>query len=79
MPSRGCTQPLDESQLVGHVPCTPVVMKKTRTTPDAEMDSGLNSMTISGTGDLRSVEEGIVTVNSGIWEIFHEHPNVGGH
>ncbi len=35
-------------------------------------------MTISGTGALRSVEEGIVTVNSGIWEIFHEHPNVGG-
>ena len=52
-------------------------MKKTRTTPDAEMASGLDSMTISGTEALRSVEEGIISMNSGIWEIFHEHPNVG--
>ena len=33
-------------------------------------------MTISGTEALGTVEEGIVTVNSGIWEIFHDHPNV---
>ena len=47
------------------------------TTSTTESESLSDAIATSGTEVLRSVEEGIVTVNSGIWETFHKHPNVG--
>lgn len=52
-------------------------MENTRSRPKAEMTSWLDSIATSGTEALRSVEEGIIRMNSGIWETFHELPNVG--
>ena len=52
--------------------------ESTSSTIETEAASLTDSIATSGTEALRSVEEGLETVSHGIWEVFHEHPNVGG-
>jgi len=47
----------------------------TSTTESASMSDTIAS---SGKETLGTLEEGLTTITGGIWEIFHEHPNVGG-
>jgi hypothetical protein len=48
------------------------------TTSTIETESLGDSITSSGTEALGTLEGGITSLTGGIWEIFHEHPNVGG-
>ena len=48
------------------------------TTSTTEAASLTDSIAESGTEALHSLEGGITSVTGGIWELFHEHPNVGG-
>jgi hypothetical protein len=43
-----------------------------------ETDSLSDSIAASGTEVLGSIEGGINSVTNGVWETFHEHPNIGG-
>ena len=52
--------------------------KNTTGTAESEMGSWTDSIASSGTDALGGVEEGLETVTRGIWEVFHNHPNVGG-
>jgi len=52
--------------------------ESTSSTIETEAASLTDSIAESGTEALRSVEGGITSITGGIWEIFHEHPNVGG-
>ena len=51
--------------------------KNTTGTAESEMGSWTDSIASSGTDALGGVEEGLETVTRGIWEVFHDHPNVG--
>jgi hypothetical protein len=54
-----------------------VYMPKSATrTSNAE--SMTDSFAASGKGALGGLEGGITSLTGGIWEVFHEHPNVGG-
>ena len=48
------------------------------TTSTTETASVSDSIASSGKEALGSIEGGITSITSGIWELFHEHPNVGG-
>jgi hypothetical protein len=52
--------------------------KSTSSTIEIEEASLTDSIAASGTEALGSVEGGITSITGGIWELFHEHPNVGG-
>jgi hypothetical protein len=52
--------------------------KSTSSTIEIEEASLTDSIAESGTEALRGMEGGITSITGGIWEIFHEHPNVGG-
>lgn len=47
-------------------------------TESAPLSDLSDSIAGSGKEALGGLEEGITSVTGGIWEIFHEHPNVGG-
>lgn len=49
-----------------------------RATSTAETDSLSDAIAGSGKEALGTLEGGITSITGGIWEIFHEHPNVGG-
>ncbi|MCA9497661.1 MAG: hypothetical protein MRJ67_16640 [Nitrospirales bacterium] len=49
--------------------------RATRTTKTTSLG---DSMATSGKEALGGLEGGITALTAGIWEIFHEHPNVGG-
>jgi hypothetical protein len=49
-----------------------------RTTSIAETDSFTDSIAASGKEALGGLEGGITSITGGVWELFHEHPNVGG-
>ena len=48
------------------------------TTSSTETASASDVLASSGKEALGSIEGGITSITGGIWEIFHEHPNVGG-
>ena len=48
------------------------------TTSTTESASVSDSIASSGKEALGSIEGGITSITGGIWELFHEHPNVGG-
>ena len=50
----------------------------TSSTIETEAASLTDSIATSGKEALGCAEESITSITGGIWEIFHEHPNVGG-
>lgn len=48
------------------------------TTGTTESESMTDSIASGGKEALGTIEGGITSLTSGIWELFHEHPNVGG-
>jgi len=52
--------------------------KSTSSTIETEAASLTDTIAESGTEALRGMEGGITSITGGVWEIFHEHPNVGG-
>ncbi len=47
-------------------------------TSTSEPESLSDSIAGSGKEALGTLEGGITSLTGGIWEVFHEHPNVGG-
>ncbi|GJL59101.1 MAG: hypothetical protein NPIRA03_19580 [Nitrospirales bacterium] len=43
-----------------------------------ETDSFTDSIAAGGKEALGGLEGGITSLTGGVWELFHEHPNVGG-
>lgn len=52
--------------------------ESTNSKTETEMALETDYVATTAAGALRSVEDGIGTVGRGIWEVFREHPNVGG-
>ena len=52
--------------------------KSTSSTIETEAASLTDTIAESGKEALGSIEGGITSVTGGVWELFHEHPNVGG-
>ena len=47
-------------------------------TSTTDTESMTDSIAASGKEALGGLEGGITALTGGIWEVFHEHPNVGG-